>query len=55
MSHSTSTVLLIGGIVLTATGLALHAAVGTTDFVIQTAAFLVGVNLFVAGLSTGGS
>jgi hypothetical protein len=47
-------VLLIAGIALTATALALHAAVGTTDFFVQTAAFLVGINMFVAGLTTGG-
>jgi hypothetical protein len=54
VSHRASTVLLITGIVLTAAALGLHAAVGTGDFFVQTAAFLVGVNLFVAGLTTGG-
>jgi hypothetical protein len=54
VSHRTSTVLLIVGVLLTATALVLHAVVGGADFFVQTAAFLVGVNMFVAGLTTGG-
>jgi hypothetical protein len=54
VSHRTSNILLIAGVVLTAAALGLHTAVGRGDFFVQTAAFLVGVNLFVAGLTSGG-
>jgi hypothetical protein len=54
VSHRTSSILMIAGILLTTAALSLHAAVGRSDFFVQTAAFLAGVNLFVAGLTTGG-
>jgi hypothetical protein len=54
ISHRTSAVLLVAGIVLTAASLVLHATVGQAGFFVETAAFLVGINLFVAGLTTGG-
>jgi hypothetical protein len=54
VTRPTSAVLLITGILLAGVSLILHSAVGSSAFAAESAGFLIGVNLIIASLTTGG-